>query len=274
MGLPAEEADLRGDLGDRGEYLEVALHAAPGDGISSSPYPIRCAVAERWVITSADHSDNGVLDDFSASIVDTSAEAGEFSGLLFTAELYDWVVNSYVELFTSIETELEDFDARVLVEGGSGSEISKLAYLKSRLAVIRRGLARHRQAMMILRRPELQKGGTAQSGEWFADVSERLDDALEQGRELRASIAESFEIISTRAADRTSQRMTILTVVSVLLLPGSVIAGIMGMNFRVGLFRVTWMFWVVIAAILFIAAITLLTIKRRGWINPGGEPPD
>jgi Mg2+ and Co2+ transporter CorA len=52
----------------------------------------------------------------------------------------------------------------------------------------------------------------------------------------------------------------------VLLLPGALIAGVMGMNFQVGLFENPDYFWVVVAAILGLAGATLLVAKTRKWI--------
>jgi hypothetical protein len=40
----------------------------------------------------------------------------------------------------------------------------------------------------------------------------------------------------------------------------------MGMNFRVGLFQATWLFYVVDALIIAIAPVILFLAKRRAWI--------
>jgi Mg2+ and Co2+ transporter CorA len=45
-----------------------------------------------------------------------------------------------------------------------------------------------------------------------------------------------------------------------------VLGGIMGMNFKVGLFDSAWIFWVVIAAMLGIAVIVLSVARNRTWI--------
>ena len=60
--------------------------------------------------------------------------------------------------------------------------------------------------------------------------------------------------------------MKVLTLVTVILLPSTVLAGIMGMNFQVGLFDLAWMFWVVIAAMLGIAVLVLSVARSRRWI--------
>jgi Mg2+ and Co2+ transporter CorA len=53
--------------------------------------------------------------------------------------------------------------------------------------------------------------------------------------------------------------------VSVILLPGTLLAGVMGMNFRVGLFDVTWLFWVVVALIGAVAPVAHWFARARRW---------
>ena len=60
--------------------------------------------------------------------------------------------------------------------------------------------------------------------------------------------------------------MKVLTLTSVILLPGALLAGIMGMNFKVGIFDRAAMFWVVLALIIAVAPITLGVAKLRNWI--------
>ena len=60
--------------------------------------------------------------------------------------------------------------------------------------------------------------------------------------------------------------MKVLTLASVILLPGALLAGVMGMNFKVGLFQDTWIFWIVIAVIVLIAPLTVAIAKIRHWI--------
>ena len=60
--------------------------------------------------------------------------------------------------------------------------------------------------------------------------------------------------------------MKVLTLVTVVLLPSTVLAGIMGMNFKVGLFNVVWVFWVVLAAMLGIAVLVLSVARSQRWI--------
>jgi Mg2+ and Co2+ transporter CorA len=60
--------------------------------------------------------------------------------------------------------------------------------------------------------------------------------------------------------------MKVLTLGTVILLPASVLAGVMGMNFNVGLFDYAWLFWAVIAFMLVIAVLVLAVARAREWI--------
>ena len=60
--------------------------------------------------------------------------------------------------------------------------------------------------------------------------------------------------------------MKVLTLASVILLPGALIAGVMGMNFKVGVFGTAWLFYVVVAVIVLIAPVTVWFARRRQWI--------
>ena len=57
-----------------------------------------------------------------------------------------------------------------------------------------------------------------------------------------------------------------LTLASVLLRLGALIAGLMGMNFKVGLFEQAEYFWLVLTAIACIAVGTLAIVRAKNWI--------
>ena len=60
--------------------------------------------------------------------------------------------------------------------------------------------------------------------------------------------------------------MKVLTLTSVILLPGALIAGVMGMNFKVGLFDNPSFFWVVLGVIVAIGPVAIGLAKRWDWI--------
>ena len=117
-----------------------------------------------------------------------------------------------------------------------------------------------------LAHPELDLLSTETSAERFAALGNRVTQAVEAAREAKESTRGSFDLLVARIGQRTNDVMKLLTLVTVILLPASVLAGVMGMNFRVGFFDRVWVFWAVIAAMLGIAVMVLSIARNRSWI--------
>ena len=95
---------------------------------------------------------------------------------------------------------------------------------------------------------------------------DRYESTLQGARDARESIVGSFDVLIARTGHRTNEIVKVLTLASMIFLPGALVAGIMGMNFKVGLFEHAALFWVVVLVIALIAAVTLAVAKLRDWI--------
>jgi magnesium transporter len=93
-----------------------------------------------------------------------------------------------------------------------------------------------------------------------------VTQALDAARDAREATRGSFDLIVARLGQRTNDIMKVLTLVTVILLPATVLAGIMGMNFQLHLFDLVWMFWVVIVAMLGIAVLVLSVARSPSWM--------
>ena len=131
---------------------------------------------------------------------------------------------------------------------------------------MRRALAAHRSALVALTHPELVLLGNVKSCERFESLYHRYEATVQEARDAREVIVGSFDVLIARGGHHTNQIMKVLTLTSVILLPGALLAGIMGMNFEVGIFDRAAMFWVVLALIVAVAPITLGVAKLRDWI--------
>ena len=118
-------------------------------------------------------------------------------------------------------------------------------------------LAAHRAALVALTHPELEALGDHASSERFQSLFTRFEATLQEARDVREAIVGSFDVLIARGGHHTNQIMKVLTLASVILLPGTLLAGVMGMNFDVPLFDYPAVFWVVIALIVATAAVTV-----------------
>jgi magnesium transporter len=222
-------------------------------------------VSEHWVVT-AHNEPIAVLVEF-AERVSGTGDTGSLDGPGFLAALLEWVLGSYSAAFERIEQRLEEFDIQAM-RGDTEAEkdIERLIEMRKEVGKLRRALAAHRTALVSLTHPELEALGDNASGERFESLLSRFESTVQEARDAREAIVGSFDVLIARDGHRTNDIMKVLTLTSVILLPGALIAGVMGMNFKVGLFDEALLFWVVIALIAAIAPVTIGLAKQRQWI--------
>jgi magnesium transporter len=249
---------------DHGRYLHITTYA-PREDDEGELHAIECVVGESWVVTAHDVP-IPVLDEFAAR-VSGSGDTGSLDGPAFLAALLEWVLGAYSAAFERVEQRLEEFDVQAMRgQGEPDQEIERLIELRQEVGKLRRALEAHRSALVALTHPELEALGNHADSERFQSLLRRFEATLQEARDAREAIVGSFDVLIARGGHRTNEIMKVLTLTSVILLPGALIAGVMGMNFKVGLFNETALFWVVIAVIAAVAPITLALAKKRRWI--------
>jgi magnesium transporter len=250
---------------DYGRYIHVTTYSpCEEDDTEDELVALECVVGENWVITAHDQPVE-VLDEF-AERVSGSGDTGTLDGPAFLATLLEWVLGAYSAAFERIEQRLEEFDVEAMRGRGTDEDIERLVTMRREVGVLRRALAAHRSALTALTHPELEALGNHASGERFQTLLHRFEATVQEARDARETIVGSFDLLIARTGHRTNQIMKVLTLTSVILLPGALLAGVMGMNFKIGLFDVTWVFYLVVALILAIAPTTFGVAKLRNWI--------
>jgi magnesium transporter len=248
---------------DHGRYIHITTYA-PRDDKEGELHALECVVGENWIITAHDQP-IPVLDDF-ASRVSGSGDTGSLDGPGFLAALLEWVLGAYTAAFERIEQRLEEFDVHAMRGEGADGDIELLVAMRREVGKLRRALSAHRSALVALTHPELEALADHASSERFESLYIRFESTLQEARDAREAIVGSFDVLIARGGYQTNQIMKVLTLASVILLPGALVAGVMGMNFKVGFFDNASFFWLVLVVIVAIAPITIGVAKLRRWI--------
>jgi Mg2+ and Co2+ transporter CorA len=117
-----------------------------------------------------------------------------------------------------------------------------------------------------LTRPDFLADLNERQSRAISHEAERLTRASEAIAHVREMLIGTFDVHMTRTAQRTNDIMRVLTWASVILLPAAVLAGIMGMNFKLDFFANPTFFWIVIGFMVLLATSTLLVARWRGWL--------
>jgi magnesium transporter len=236
---------------------------ALGADLDADPVPLQIVIGNGWVITH--HADGiGYLDEHRQSIQD-QREVGRLTPVEFLASLLDWHVDAYFDAAEQLEREVDELDDAALRFTG-GNLLDRLVAMRRRIARVRRLVAAHNDVAAELARPDFLPESARHGADVLVRVANRLaraDDVVTNAREM---LIGTFDLHMTRTAQRTNETMRLLTLASVILLPSVVLAGIMGMNFKVWLFEDSNLFWVVIGLMVVMAVGTLGVARWRGWL--------
>jgi magnesium transporter len=250
---------------DHGRYFHVTTYSpCEQEGKEDELIALECVVGENWVVTAHDQPVD-VLEEF-AERLSGSGDTGTLDGPAFLATLLEWVLGAYSAAFERLEQRLEEFDVEAMRGNGVDSDIERLVEMRREVGVLRRALAAHRSALVSLTHPELEALANDASGERFQSLLRRFESTVQEARDARDAVVGSFDVLIARTGHRTNHIMKVLTLTSVILLPGALLAGLMGMNFEVGLFGLAWLFYVVVALIVAIAPVTVGVARWRKWI--------
>jgi magnesium transporter len=110
--------------------------------------------------------------------------------------------------------------------------LSELVSVRHAVHRVRRTLAPHREVFARLAAPEFLKLASSDSSDRFRDVAQRLERAMDGADSVREMVMGSFELVTRQTAQRTNDIMKRLTLISAVLLPAVVLAGVFGMNFH------------------------------------------
>jgi magnesium transporter len=163
-------------------------------------------------------------------------------------------------------TELED----AVFERPANARVASLLALKRNILKLRRWMSKQREVVLRLGRREFALI-PATEAMLFRDVYDhlvRVNDLLENFREMLTSIQEAYLSVTS---NRLNEIMKFLTLFTAALMPLTVITGIYGMNFEhMPELSRRWGYPAVMGVMAIVSGSILLYFRRRGWM--GGPP--
>jgi len=220
-------------------------------------------VGERFLVTRS--SAHSVSTTKVMSELTSGALPPDISRAALALKVCRTVADRFLPVLLAVENRLEEMEDEML-ERPSDDLLAELVTQKSALKRLLRTLQYHAQVFDFARiNPPQQLAGHDHE---LVDVQEQLDRLLSLARlhyELTDDLMQGYLSLS---AHRLNQIMQTLTIVTVIFVPITFMAGVYGMNFefipelgfRNGYFVLLGMMLAVVAAILFF-------FRRRGWLG-------
>jgi Mg2+ and Co2+ transporter CorA len=269
LGIEEPFVDLRDDKGGpalihQDGVLQLSVNVLRG-GSGVDPVVLHCVVGPNWILT-LHRGELDLVKDFNKPF-DGGTQLGSLSGPVFLSLILDWQISGYFKAVEELQSDIDHLDEELLTSSPDEEDLlPQLHQLRARVRHLRSTFTPHREVLGLLSHPRSDALIGAEAADDYRRLEDRLHQAIEAVDTVRQMIVGSFDIYMTRTAQATNDIMKRLTLVSVLLLPAAVVAGVMGMNFEVPLFDVPWMFWVTILFMAGLAGVTLLVARKRRWL--------
>jgi magnesium transporter len=255
----------RPSLENYGACFRIGVYAAlDGKGGPCQARPLTLVAGDNFVI-SVHNGDLPFIEELRRR-EKGDTKLGELTSESFVASLLDWQLSTYFHAVERLEHTVDEAEVAILGRRATTGFLRKMVHARQEISELRRLLKPHRDVFYGLSRPDFTATERPEARPHYSalnDHFERAEDALESARDL---VVGSFDLFSTRAAQRMNETMRALTFVTVLMGLLGLVAGVLGMNFGLPLFQTGMSgFLTVIGSMAAIALTALLIGRWRRW---------
>jgi magnesium transporter len=183
--------------------------------------------------------------------------------------LFHWMLDELVDEFSpaidAILDQLEQLETEIL-HRPTHSHLQSLLKIKATVVMLRKTMILEREVLARLSRGEFELV-SEQETIYYRNVYDHLvryTELIEGAREMTADLLQTH---LSAASNRLSEVMKTLTMISVVILPMTLVASIYGMNFEEmpGL-KSPYGFAAAVSAMIFCGAIALVGFRWRRWL--------
>jgi magnesium transporter len=186
--------------------------------------------------------------------------------------IVDQMVDAHFPLLDEIEERVDELQDAIFKQAAP-MHLDELLHLKRDVNVLRRQSLPQRELLNQISRGDAQFI-QRQHLIYFRDCYDhmfRISETIDVERDMMASTMEAYLSV---IANRTNEIMKVLTILSTIMLPMTVIGGIYGMNFE-HMPELHWRYGYLFAIGLMAATTTtlLMFFRWRGWLGHRDGPP-
>lgn len=178
--------------------------------------------------------------------------------------MLDLIVDNYFLVMESLGEQIEALEEEVVRKSNTRS-LARINQLRKELIVLKRNIAPVRDLVggIIRSESELLNDRTTK---YFKDVYDHIVQAFDLSENYRDVMMSMQDLYVSNVNLRLNEVMKVMTIVTCLLAPATVIGGIFGMNFDIIPYaHHEWGFYFAVGGMLLVPLVMLYVFKRRGW---------
>lgn len=242
-------------------YLSTTVATADPQQLSVSAAELGIWVGRNYVVTA--HRKPVPFMSAISGRLHQGPELTELHTAFLVYVVLDELLANYDALLEDLEDAIENTEERALRET-SDEFLAQLLHLKQYVFALGRLAEQHMRVFAAFTRPDFSFGAGVQTQPYFRDLQERLARVSDRLVSARDSVNGAFQIYVSHVAHRTNALISVLTVISTVLLPATLIVTLTQTLFKVPLATslpaVAALFF---ALLLIPGGVFLVILKRR-----------
>jgi magnesium transporter len=276
---PLAVEDVWNDIGipkveDFGDYVQLVMHGVREEDVEGREIPL--ALTELDVVIGRNFIVTHAHDEKVCAISPVISEITRNARLLrkgpawIAHAILDRLVDEYLPVVDRYEKEIEDVETKILAGKTLKTQhatMRQILRIKRSLQMLRRTTISQREILNRLARAEFDQI-PRESMPFYRDVYDhfsRVTELVDSYRELTAGLLDAHFSIQSHQMNEIMKR---LTLISTIMLPLSLVAGIYGMNFKKVFPELEWEYgyFYALGVMAFIAAGIVLYFKKKKWL--------
>lgn len=242
-------------------YLSTTVAAANSKDLTISAGELGIWVGRNFLVTA--HRRPLPFLDAALGRLEQSPDLAQLHTAFVLYILLDELVNHYAVLFEELEELIEATEEKALRET-SDEFLADLLHLKRYVFALGRLAEQHQVVFAAFSRPDFAFVSGPEIEPYFRDVQQSLARVTDRLLAAREAVNGAFEIYVSHMAHRTNSLISILTVISTLLLPATLLVAITQVVFRLPLISSPFSLVGLGAALIVIpGALVLFVLRRR-----------
>jgi magnesium transporter len=233
--------------------------------------PVGVFIGPDWLVTYCPAGEPAAVERAWESAVGSDGRLVKQGPDFAAYRVFDGLVDGYFAVVDGIETRIERIEEEV-IESPGRETLAEINNARRELLRLRKVLWPSREAVGVLARGDPEEVGEP-TEKYFRDTYDHLVQLVDLVETYRDLASGARDIYLNALSVSTNEVMKRLTVVAVIFLPLSLVAGVFGMNFdsSVSAWNMPELGWAygypaALLGMAGIAAVLVLYFRREGWL--------
>ena len=225
---------------------------------------ISIVLGKKFVLSFQEFKDKDVFNPLREKLRISNTRLRQSNADYLCYSMIDLIVDNYYNVLEKLGEKIEELEEEIIRYGNTRS-LARISSLRKELIVLKRNIAPVRDMVNGFLRSESELL-EERTQKYFKDVYDHIVQASDLVENYRDMMITLQDLYMNKVNLKLNEVMKVMTIVTCLLAPATIIGGIFGMNFDViPLAHQQAGFYIALGLMFLIPVWMIITFKRRGW---------